>query len=200
VLLVPIMYLHGDAGGPSPPEFDMSAAPTATWLEPRRIVVDETSFASAPRPPAEPTTTTTLSASTSSAGTPTTGATKGGAVLSSAPPTTTTTSRPAPKLPVVINLPSLPLGGLTPAEKPFGTHADRGVASWFNAPDGTCAHRTLAVGTVVRVTRLHNGATTTCVVDQGGPEDTTRVIDLSMDTFEKLAYPEAGLIDVLIEW
>ncbi|MGH9224392.1 MAG: septal ring lytic transglycosylase RlpA family protein [Acidimicrobiales bacterium] len=105
-----------------------------------------------------------------------------------------------PTTTVAISLPTLVPAPVTPAQRPFGTHSARGVASWFNAPDGTCAHTTIPVGTVVRVTRLHNGAVTTCIVDQWGPADTTRIIDLSMDTFEKLAAPEAGLIDVLIEW
>jgi rare lipoprotein A (peptidoglycan hydrolase) len=38
------------------------------------------------------------------------------------------------------------------------------------------------------------------MVDQWGPADTTRIIDLSMDTFEKLAPPSVGLIEVVIEW
>jgi rare lipoprotein A len=74
------------------------------------------------------------------------------------------------------------------------------VASWFHAPDGTCAHTTIPVGTVVRVTRLSTGVATTCVIDDWGPADASRIIDLSMDTFEKLASADAGLIDVLIEW
>ena len=75
------------------------------------------------------------------------------------------------------------------------------MASWFNAPDGTCAHRTLPMGTMIKVTRNHNGATATCKVNDRGPTaETGRLIDLSLDTFEKLAAKEAGLIDVRIEW
>lgn len=81
------------------------------------------------------------------------------------------------------------------------TRSDSGVASWFKAPQGTCAHRTLPMGTEIKVTRLHNGATATCKVDDRGPTvETGRLIDLSLDTFEKLAAREAGLIDVRIEW
>ena len=37
------------------------------------------------------------------------------------------------------------------------------------APQGTCAHRTLPMGTEIKVTRAHNGATAKCKVDDGGP-------------------------------
>ncbi len=81
------------------------------------------------------------------------------------------------------------------------TRSDSGVASWFEAPQGTCAHRTLPMGTEIKVTRVHNRATAKCKVDDRGPTvETGRLIDLSLDTFEKLAAREAGLIDVKIEW
>ncbi|MEA2827993.1 MAG: hypothetical protein QOG43_2432 [Actinomycetota bacterium] len=80
-------------------------------------------------------------------------------------------------------------------------HNDAGVASWFNAPDNTCAHRTLPFGTVVKVTRPRTGAVAFCKVNDRGPTIATgRIIDLSMDTFAKLASTDAGLIDVTIEW
>lgn len=81
-----------------------------------------------------------------------------------------------------------------------GARNQTGAASWFNAPDGSCAHNVIPKGTTVTVTRLSTGASTTCYIDQGGPSDTTRIIDLSMDTFEKLAAPGVGLIEVRIEW
>ena len=80
-------------------------------------------------------------------------------------------------------------------------HSDSGIASWFNAPDNTCAHRTLPFGTMVKVTRPSNGSVAFCKVDDRGPTLATgRLIDLSMDTFSELAAPESGLIDVDIEW
>jgi rare lipoprotein A (peptidoglycan hydrolase) len=57
------------------------------------------------------------------------------------------------------------------------------------------------MGTLVKVTRNQNGASATCKVNDRGPTvETGRLIDLSADTFEKLASKEAGLIDVRIEW
>ena len=79
-------------------------------------------------------------------------------------------------------------------------HHQRGLASWFGAPKGTCAHRTIPKGTIVTVTRTDTRAETTCRVDDRGPADTTRVIDLSRDTFAKLAGADIGLIPVQIHW
>jgi len=81
-----------------------------------------------------------------------------------------------------------------------GARNQTGAASWFSAPDGTCAHNAIPTGTRVTVTRLSTGAITTCVIDQGGPSDPSRIIDLSKDTFEKLAPVGVGLIEVRIEW
>jgi rare lipoprotein A len=135
------------------------------------------------------------------------------------PPVTTTTAKPAPtttapaapKPAPATTTTTTPLTPLTtllakvvpPAEAVSSavTKSDSGVASWFNAPDATCAHRTLPMGTMIKVTRLHNGAVTACKVNDRGPTlETGRLIDLSLDTFEKLAAREAGLIDVKIEW
>lgn len=133
----------------------------------------------------------------------------------SSPPSTTTTRPPAttgpaptqaatpPRTTPLTPLTTLLQNVVPPAVAVAGTltRTDSGVASWFNAPDATCAHRTLAMGTSVKVTRNHNGASATCTVNDRGPTlGTGRLIDLSLDTFEKLAAPEAGLIDVSIEW
>ena len=133
-----------------------------------------------------------------------------------AKPATTTTAAPKPApapAPAVAPTTSVlaPLTPLTtivaavipPAAAVSGavTRTDSGVASWFKAPAATCAHRTLPMGTLIKVTRMHNGASASCKVDDRGPTlETGRLIDLSLDTFEKLAAREAGLIDVRIEW
>jgi rare lipoprotein A len=112
-------------------------------------------------------------------------------------PTTSTTAAPLTPLTTIAEGIAPPLAAASSALP----NSDSGVASWFRAPEATCAHRTLPMGTIVKVTRHHNGATTTCRVDDRGPTlETGRLIDLSLDTFEKLAAREAGLIDVTIEW
>ncbi len=137
--------------------------------------------------------------------------TKPAAPTTTSPATTTTTTTKPAAQPVAAPTTTSPLTPLTtllekvvpPAVAVAGTFtkSDSGVASWFNAPDGTCAHRTLPFGTVVKVTRAQNGASVTCKVNDRGPTvESGRLIDLSLDTFEKLAAREAGLIDVKIEW
>jgi rare lipoprotein A len=127
------------------------------------------------------------------------------------PATTTTTQSPAKAPAAATTTTTTPLTPLTTllatvvppaaAVSTAVTKSDSGVASWFNAPDATCAHRTLPMGTMVKVTRIHNGAVATCKVNDRGPTlETGRLIDLSLDTFEKLAAREAGLVDVKIEW
>ena len=137
---------------------------------------------------------TTVTAGPTTTRAPATTTTALSITLSATPPpvvagATTTTTRPA-----------APASTVASTAKVAG-HTDGGVASWFNAPDNTCAHRTLAFGTMVKVTRVKNGAVAYCKVNDRGPTIATgRLIDLSMDTFAKLAPPEAGLIDVTIEW
>ena len=222
------MFLRsGDAGGEAAAaQFDLSSGPKATWLAPARIV--EHAGPSAPLPPvtAGGTTGTTSIPSTTSVvrvsstlpisttttnGKATAGVALGAVTSSTVAPrastssTTSTTVRPTTTttvpVPVTVSLPPLPVpvGPVTPAQK-WGTHSARGVASWFHAPDRTCAHVSIPVGTIIRITRLSTGVVTTCLVDDWGPADTSRIIDLSLDTFERLAPADAGLIDVLIEW
>jgi rare lipoprotein A len=79
-----------------------------------------------------------------------------------------------------------------PAEEPYFTQ--QGIASFygkahqgkrtaagerFNRTDLTAAHRTLAFGTVVRVTNLRNGMVVRVRINDRGPHVKGRVIDLS---------------------
>jgi rare lipoprotein A (peptidoglycan hydrolase) len=75
-----------------------------------------------------------------------------------------------------------------------------GPASWYGAPPGTCAHQTLPFGTLVTVTDLATGRSVTCRVEDRGPYQDGRIIDLSQATFAQLAPPGAGVIEVRITW
>lgn len=75
-----------------------------------------------------------------------------------------------------------------------------GQASWYEAPDGTCAHRSLPIGTVLTVTNLANGKKVQCRVADRGPFVQGRIVDLAKTTFDDLAPPSSGIIDVRIEW
>lgn len=143
-------------------------------------VTTTTEAAPPPMAAALETTTTPPSTTTTSSSTTTT-----------APPATTTT------------VSADPLGILDPPSNETTSeysNRDEGVASWFGAPEATCAHVEIPKGTVIKVTRIDTGVSTTCVVNDWGPADRSRIIDLSDDTFEKLAPLSVGLIDVVIEW
>lgn len=192
-----------------------TTTPKPTWLAPERIITESapatTSTTRAPAPAgargatASPTTTAAVveaaepeeevvvPATTPPATTPPT------VPPTTVPETTTTTPPLALSSPAVA---STAAPTAAPAHAPAHTpaHTEQGEATWFHAPDGSCAHRTAPAGTVIKVTRTSTGASTTCYVDQWGPEAPYRVIDLSMDTFEKLAPAEVGVINVVIEW
>ena len=119
------------------------------------------------------------------------------------PPTTTTTVRRTTTTvkKVVYKAPTT-----TTTRRPTTTTTTRpprsqtGEASWYDAPDGTCAHPSLAFGTIVTVTNLANGRKVTCRVADRGPYQDGRIIDLAKTTFDDLAPPSTGIIDVRIEW
>ncbi len=226
MLLVPAFYVRAALVESPAPAFDLSSASSpsardgthATWLSPDRIVLEpeivpyrpttSTSVLLTASGPPEadadkdgssddavaaeedvgPTTTTSIPSATSDDAAVTTSTN----AVSSSTTTTTTT-------PVAVTLPAV-LAPVGPLATGPATETNRGWASWFGAPEGTCAHRTIPKGTVVTVTRVSTRLTTTCVVDDWGPADTSRIIDLSTDTFEQLAPPESGLVEVIIDW
>jgi rare lipoprotein A len=79
-------------------------------------------------------------------------------------------------------------------------NSQQGGASWYDYNPGECAHQTIPKGTVVTVTSLSSGASTTCVVTDRGPYGAGRIIDLDRGTFAQLADPSAGIIQVRITW
>jgi len=89
-----------------------------------------------------------------------------------------------------------------------------GVASWYGDREAgrltasgavfdprqlTAAHRTLPLGTEVRVTRLGTNETTTVIINDRGPYVRGRIIDLSVAAAEKLHMKPKGLARVKIE-
>lgn len=88
-----------------------------------------------------------------------------------------------------------------------------GIASWYRRTPGhrrtasgqllndhalTAAHRTLPLGTIVRVTNLDNGATVKVRINDRGPFVHGRVIDLSPEAAKLLAMKRAGLAPVRV--
>ena len=88
-----------------------------------------------------------------------------------------------------------------PADDPANNGSQVGGASWYRYKPGTCAHRTLPKGTVVKVINLDNGQTTTCTVADRGPFVAGRIIDLDRSVFMAIASsPGQGVMRVRIEW
>ncbi|MBW3669484.1 MAG: septal ring lytic transglycosylase RlpA family protein [Actinobacteria bacterium] len=100
------------------------------------------------------------------------------------PKPTTTTTKPKPTTTTTTSPP----------------RTQTGKASWYQTTDGTCAHRTLPFGTIVKVTNLANGRAVSCRVADRGPYVAGRIIDLDREGFEQLASASTGVIDVRIEW
>lgn len=89
----------------------------------------------------------------------------------------------------------------TTTTRPQFYNGQGGRASFYNAAAaGSCAHRTLPKGTLVKITNTTNGTSVTCTVMDRGPYVDGRIIDLSKADFERLSGSHVGVIDVLIEW
>ena len=89
-----------------------------------------------------------------------------------------------------------------------------GLASWYgNAHAGhktasgelfdpnamTAAHRTLPLGAMVRVTNVENGRTVTVRINDRGPTDERRIIDLSRAAADALGFRASGIAKVKLE-
>lgn len=77
---------------------------------------------------------------------------------------------------------------------------ETGASSWYPGKKDQCAHRTIALMTVVTVINVANGRSTRCTVTNRGPTQAGRIIDLTKPSFAELASPAVGLVEVRIEW
>jgi peptidoglycan lytic transglycosylase len=113
-------------------------------------------------------------------------------------------SAPEPKLA------RIPEAKSVPEAKPFQV----GFASWygpgfhgkvtasgrtFDQHDHTAAHKTLPLGTRVRVTNLANGKSTEVTIIDRGPYARDRIIDLSSAAAEELGMKSKGTVRVRLE-
>ncbi|MGH9245204.1 MAG: septal ring lytic transglycosylase RlpA family protein [Acidimicrobiales bacterium] len=127
------------------------------------------------------------------------------ASTTTAPPPTTTappTTQPQSAPPPTTAPPSPPPS--PPPPPPLPPNTEEGGASWYRQPShfspNGCAHKTLPFGTVVTITSLDSGASTTCVVNDRGPYIDGRVIDLDDEVFTRLAPLARGVVNVRITW
>jgi len=101
---------------------------------------------------------------------------------------------------------------LPPNARPIFT--ETGLASWYGAPyhnragsNGevynmnamTAAHRTLPLGSIVRVTNLKSGHSALVRITDRGPFIDGRIIDLSLAAAKKLDVWRAGIAEVKLE-
>ena len=104
-------------------------------------------------------------------------------------------------------------GKIPPAPAPVG-YTEEGSASWYGNPfhgrrasNGevydmyklTAAHRTLPFETMVRVTNLNNGKSTTVRITDRGPFVGNRIIDLSLAAAREIESVGPGVVPVRIE-
>ncbi|MDQ3680092.1 MAG: septal ring lytic transglycosylase RlpA family protein [Actinomycetota bacterium] len=87
-----------------------------------------------------------------------------------------------------------------PSNKSSRRRSQMGQASWYRIDDGTCAHVSLPMGTMVRVVNLANRKEVVCRVADRGPFLDGRIIDLDVDDFQRIASRAEGLIEVRINW
>ena len=121
-----------------------------------------------------------------------------------------TSAEPPPK-------PATPPKKSKPVDSPSsssGIYTEEGDASWYGAPfhgrkasNGetydmykmTAAHRTLPFNSMVRVTNLNNGKSTTVRITDRGPFVDNRIIDLSKAAAQEIESIGPGVVPVRIE-
>lgn len=80
--------------------------------------------------------------------------------------------------------------------------AEKGIASYYHHPRNNgmiAAHRTLPMGSRVKVVNLDNGRTTVVKIIDRGPFIRGRIIDLSTTAATVLGFRQAGVAHVSIE-
>jgi peptidoglycan lytic transglycosylase len=102
----------------------------------------------------------------------------------------------------------------TSSVRPGAGQSELGLASWYGeAHDGlptasgeifdrtgyTAAHRTLPLGTRVRVTNVDNGRVVRVRVNDRGPYVAGRVVDLSEEAARALGMVERGVVRVQLD-
>jgi rare lipoprotein A len=87
----------------------------------------------------------------------------------------------------------------------------RGYASWYGEPQTTAsgerfdkhaltaAHRSLPLGTRVRVTNTRNGKSVVVRINDRGPYSKSRIIDLSERAAKEIDMIDAGVAPVTLE-
>lgn len=94
-------------------------------------------------------------------------------------------------------------------------HVETGKASWYsvrsnfgtktasgqrlNDRSATAAHKTLPLGTKVRVTNVANGKAEVVTINDRGPYTRGRIIDVTVGVAERLGFVARGVVPVKVE-
>jgi len=131
--------------------------------------------------------------------------------IRSTKPSTDAEPAPTPARPPATPPPKHGKSSVSPA--PAG-YLEEGNASWYGVPFNgrrasngeiydmyklTAAHRTLPFETMVRVTNLNNGKTTTVRITDRGPFVENRIIDLSLAAAREIESIGPGVVPVRVE-
>ena len=189
LLAVPLLLMKPDTGTRRP---DVIAVSTGAGVAADLDAEPVTTTTTPAVPPVATTTTPAAPATTTTPAAPDIEST-----TTTAAPATTTTTAPPPPPPAP---PPAPTTTTTTAPAESSTGTQEGKASWYDHEAGTCAHRTLPFGTIVTVTNLDNGRSTTCRVADRGPFVEGWIIDLDRRVFAQIADPSTGVIPVRIRW
>jgi rare lipoprotein A len=129
------------------------------------------------------------------------------------PSTTPESTAEAAKRDTSISPPPARPGKAPSAPAPVG-YIEEGNASWYGNPFNghrssngeiydmyklTAAHRTLPFDTIVRVTNLNNGKSTTVRITDRGPFVDNRIIDLSLAAAREIESVGPGVVPVRLE-
>ncbi|QTN34320.1 septal ring lytic transglycosylase RlpA family protein [Akkermansiaceae bacterium] len=79
----------------------------------------------------------------------------------------------------------------------YGTKTASGQTLCNNAP--TAAHKTLPMGTKVRVVNMANNKSEVVTINDRGPFIKGRIIDVTIGTAEKLGFVNRGVVPVKVE-
>ena len=79
----------------------------------------------------------------------------------------------------------------------YGTKTASGQRLCNNAP--TAAHKTLPMGTKVRVINMANNRSEVVTINDRGPYIKGRIIDVTIGTAEKLGFVKSGVVPVKVE-
>jgi rare lipoprotein A len=130
------------------------------------------------------------------------------------PTTTPDATSDAAKRNTDISPPARSKHGKTPPTPAPAGYTEQGNASWYGNPfhgrhaaNGeiydmyklTAAHRTLPFETMVRVTNLNNGKTTTVRITDRGPFVDNRIIDLSLAAAREIESVGPGVVPIQLE-